>query len=379
MIRTLPAGYKGPLAVGDTVLCSFDACGSHCTSCNTGYPAACHSFFPRIFWGLKLDGSTTDCYADADKKEKINLGFFGQSSFMRTGIVNLGSMIKVDAGLPLPLLCAFGCGIMTGFGTVLNKLLPAPEKSFSHLPDYASLNLPKVANIADPSPKTIVIFGMGAVGMGAVVGARVAKIANIIAVDMVDERLQLAKEAGATHVISAKLSAEDLLAEIKKISPDGAGANLSLEASGSGAALKNAIECLAPLGKCAGVGAPKPGLTIDIDMNAMVATNRTYMGVLLGTCLPAAISCSSLPSYACACIPRRRLQHFHSPALHGRPLQAGRFCNHGKGATMQRHGNERIADPRPYPQLVKTYKPENMEQALADSKSGKVVKPVIAW
>jgi aryl-alcohol dehydrogenase len=114
-IRKLPSAYKGPLSVGDDVLCSFDACGKHCTSCKTGYPAACHSFFPRIFWGLRQDGSTTDCYADEEQKEKINMGFFGQSSFMRTGIVNLGSMVKVDHGLPLHLMCAFGCGIMTGF------------------------------------------------------------------------------------------------------------------------------------------------------------------------------------------------------------------------------------------------------------------------
>ena len=92
IIKSLPSGYKGELSVGDTVLCSFNACGTQCTSCKTGYPAACHQFFTRIFFGLKPDGSTTDSYAEEEKTSKVNLGFFGQSSFMQYGVVSLESV-----------------------------------------------------------------------------------------------------------------------------------------------------------------------------------------------------------------------------------------------------------------------------------------------
>lgn len=92
IVKHLPAGYKGNLSLGDTVLCSFNPCESHCTCCKTGYPSSCHMFFPRIFAGLKLGGSTTDCYSDQERKQKINLGFFGQLSFMNHGIVHQTSV-----------------------------------------------------------------------------------------------------------------------------------------------------------------------------------------------------------------------------------------------------------------------------------------------
>jgi aryl-alcohol dehydrogenase len=191
-------------------------------------------------------------------------------------------MIKVDDGLPLHLICAFGCGLMTGLGTVINKLLPPKVKTFSHLPDYAELGLPPVQDLADDSPKTIAIFGIGAVGVGAIVGAKLAKIKNIIAVDVIAEKKSIAIEAGATHFVNARVSTEELVKQIKEISYDGAGANMTVEASGSDVALSNAMACLAPLGKCAGVGAPAMGVTHSFDVNNSIACNLTYQGVLLG-------------------------------------------------------------------------------------------------
>lgn len=191
-------------------------------------------------------------------------------------------MTKVDADLSLELVCAYSCGIMTGFGTVLNRLLPEKERTFTHLPGYSEFDLSVKKAIPDNFAKTLVIFGLGAVGIGAIVGARLSKIHNIIAVDINEAKANLAMEAGATHFLSGGVSTEELVKQIKEISPDKAGANMTLEASGSKIALANAIACLAPRGKCAGVGAPAIGLTIDVDMNAMLANNLTYTGVLLG-------------------------------------------------------------------------------------------------
>jgi aryl-alcohol dehydrogenase len=193
-------------------------------------------------------------------------------------------MIKVDSDLPLHLICAFSCGIMTGFGAVVNKLMPPKEKTFNHLPGYSDLKLAPAQAVADTSSKTIVIFGIGAVGVGSIVGAKLAKIDNIIAVDVIPEKESIAKEAGATHYLNGRSSTEELVKQIKEISADGAGANMTLEASGSEVALANAIACLAPQGKCAGVGAPAMGMAISIDMNTMVANSLVYMGVLLGDC-----------------------------------------------------------------------------------------------
>ncbi|UZJ53775.1 hypothetical protein CBS101457_003095 [Exobasidium rhododendri] len=331
VIKSLPKGYQGEYSVGDTVLCSYNACGNDCTSCKTGSPAACHKFFTRIFFGLKDDGSTTDAYTTVDRSSKVNLGFFGQSSFMQYGV-----MTKVDSDIPLHLVCAFGCGIMSGFGTVLNKLLPAKEKSFSHLPDYATLNLASPESVTDSTEKTIVIFGIGAVGVGAIVGAKLAKIKNIIAVDVIDSKSILAKEAGATHFLNAKMSTEELTKQVKEISADGAGANMSLEASGALIAITNAIACLAPQGKCASIGAPALGQTVAVDINSFVANTTTYMGVLLGD----------------------SVNHIFLPYM----------------LALFKRGDFDIMK-----KLVTKYKPEDVGQALQDMKEGKVIKPVIVW
>jgi len=125
--------------------------------------------------GRRLDGSTPI----RRNGEEVNACFFGQSSFATYSIATENNCIKVADDAPIELLGPLGCGIQTGAGTVLNALQPAPGSS-------------------------IAIFGVGSVGLSAVMAAKASGCLKIIAVDRNPPRLQLARELGAPDIIDAR-------------------------------------------------------------------------------------------------------------------------------------------------------------------------------
>src|SRR5690606_23794742 len=114
--------------------------------------------------------------------------FFGQSSFATYAVAHARNVVKVEANGDLALLGPLGCGIQTGAGTVLNRLRPK-------------------------SGAAIAVFGCGAVGLSAVMAAVIAGCQDIVAVDLHDNRLELAKELGATHTVNG--GKVDTVAEIR--------------------------------------------------------------------------------------------------------------------------------------------------------------------
>ncbi len=115
-----------------------------------------------------MDGSTTHT-RDGDP---VYGSFFGQSSFAQHAIAYADNCVVVDPDLDLTLLAPYGCGFQTGAGTVLNVLRPGPDDS-------------------------LVVFGVGAVGLAAVVAARAAGVGTVVAVDLLDARLGVAERYGA--------------------------------------------------------------------------------------------------------------------------------------------------------------------------------------
>lgn len=140
------------------------------------------------FGGGRLDGSTSACACGSD--HAIHDHFFGQSSFSTYTIANERNVVKVAKQAPLELLGPLGCGIQTGAGSVLNALKVEAGSSFA-------------------------AFGAGAVGLAAVMAAKVAGATTIIAVDVTPSRLELALELGATHVINSR--EEDPVQRIQSI------------------------------------------------------------------------------------------------------------------------------------------------------------------
>ena len=160
---------------GDAVVLSYDYCGS-CQFCSINKPAFCSSF-SRI----NMVGDTGNLYSSVTIPSQRVFGkFFGQSSLASLGVVaercvvNITDMVRNKQELKM--FAPLGCGFQTGAGAVTVTANAGP-------------------------PDVVVVTGIGAVGLGAIVAARVAKCKRIIAVDRVESRLTLAVELGATHIV----------------------------------------------------------------------------------------------------------------------------------------------------------------------------------
>ncbi len=284
------------LAVGDHVVLSFDSCGT-CDNCAKGQRAYCETFLPRNLVGRDLDGSTT--VTDAAGNE-VAARWFGQSSLATHCIASTRNAVKVDAELPIELFGPLGCGIQTGAGSVLLALRVQPNTS-------------------------LVVFGSGAVGLAAVMAAVVAGATTIIAVDLHESRLALARELGATHVLRG--DQPDLISEIQSIT--GAGAHYSVDTTGVPSVMQSAVTCLRMTGVCGYVGVQIGN--IEFDGSALLG--KTVVGILEGSADP----------------------HTFIPRLI-ELWRAGRF---------------------PFDRLITNYRLDQVNEAEQSSLSGGAIKPVL--
>ncbi|MCA8218089.1 NAD(P)-dependent alcohol dehydrogenase [Burkholderia cepacia] len=288
------------LAVGDHVVLTYGACG-HCPSCVGGHGAYCRHFFGLNFGGGDADGQTA---IRDEQGQPLHDHFFAQSSFASYALARENNAIKVPPEAPLELLGPLGCGIQTGAGAVINSLAVRAGSSFAS-------------------------FGAGAVGMSAVMAARVAGATTIIAVDIVPSRLALALELGATHTINSK--EVDVVDAIRQIT--GGGVDYALESTGLPAVLSQGIEALGSRGTIGVVGAPKLGTKAEFDVNNLLLGGRSIRGIVEGDSVPQTF------------IPQLVQLHLQ-----------GRF---------------------PFDRLVKFYPLEQINQAAEDSSSGITLKPIL--
>jgi aryl-alcohol dehydrogenase len=241
------------VAPGDHVALSYGSCGS-CPTCVVGRPWVCHDFWGRNFGATRPDGSTALSGGGRD----IHSHFFGQSSFSTHAIATERSVVRLDPDVPLDLVAPFGCGIQTGAGAVLNALRPRAGAS-------------------------IAVFGVGTVGLSAVMAARVAGATTIIAIDPRPARLELARELGATHMIEP--SQVDPVEAIRELT-GGAGADFAIDAAGLPQVVQQAVYGTGPGGVCCLIGAPPFGTEVSLDINQVLAVGRTIRGIVEGESVP---------------------------------------------------------------------------------------------
>jgi aryl-alcohol dehydrogenase len=237
------------VAPGDKVLLSFTSCG-RCLACRDGHPAYCDTWLPsNLIAGVRDDGTATVTRDGA----AVGGHFFGQSSFAQHALADERSVVRVDAEADLELLAPLGCGVQTGFGSVWNILRPQ-------------------------SGATLAVFGTGAVGLAALMAANLLPLAGIIAVDRVQERLDLAAELGASATVHA--AHEDVAARIRELT-GGRGVDCAVETTAVPAVLRTAVDALAVRGTVAVVGAPPLGTEVNLDVQGLLPGKRV-VGVTLG-------------------------------------------------------------------------------------------------
>ncbi|WP_033294149.1 NAD(P)-dependent alcohol dehydrogenase [Amycolatopsis jejuensis] len=232
---------------GDHVVLSYYFCGE-CRNCIVGARSYCLRLFACNFGGSRLDGSTTLSRGP----EKLHSNFFSQSSWATRALVNARNVVKVRKDVPLELFGPLGCGVQTGAGAVLNSLEARPGSA-------------------------IAVFGTGGVGLSAVMAAGIAGCLTIIAVDVNESRLALARDLGATHTLNPVT--DDVVAGIQEIT--GGGAHYSIETTARPEVFRQAVDSLGLRGVCGLIGAAPMGTEATFDMNNILF-GRTVRGIVSG-------------------------------------------------------------------------------------------------
>ena len=241
------------VAVGDHVVLSFGSCGV-CANCQSGRYGYCPDLYGRNFSGARPDGSTTCCDAHG---APVSGYFFSQSSFGDLALATERNVVKIPSDVPIEIMGPLGCGIQTGAGAVINALKPGAGTS-------------------------IAIFGAGSVGLAAVMAAKVVGCAQIIVIDLIEQRLALAKELGATHTING--GSDNVVATIQTLT-GGEGVQYSLEATGLPKVVRQAVDCLRLTGICGIIGVAPLGTEVSLDMNGLLF-GRTVRGIIEGDSIP---------------------------------------------------------------------------------------------
>ena len=237
---------------GDHVVMAYPWCGE-CPNCRTLRQTYCTQANKLKHGGTRADGSTLHSL----NGKPVYGAFFQQSSFGNFTIANERFAVKIRDDVPLEHVCALACGGQTGAGAVLNVMKPQPGDAFA-------------------------VFGVGAVGLSGLMAAKIAGCDPIIAVDVHEHRLALARELGATHTINHS-GRIDVVAEIRKIT--GLGARFTLETSAIAAVLREAVEALMPAGTCVLLGSARAGTEVTFE-SPFLQNGRTVRGVIQGDSVP---------------------------------------------------------------------------------------------
>jgi aryl-alcohol dehydrogenase len=240
------------LAAGDHVIMSYPWCGT-CANCKQRRMSYCLRGSDLKHKGTRADGTTLHSKDGAP----VYGAFFQQSSFGTFALTQECYAVKVRKDAPLELLGPLACSGQTGAGAVFNVIKPKPGDGFA-------------------------VFGAGAVGLSALMAAKISGCDPIVAVDIHDHRLALARELGATHVINHN-ACGDVVGEIRKIA--GGGARYSLETTAVPAVIREAIECLMPAGTCVLLGSARKGSEVSFEM-PFLQHGRVVRGVVQGDSNP---------------------------------------------------------------------------------------------
>ncbi len=262
VIDQVGAGVQG-LAVGDRVALSYNSCG-HCAACTDHAPQYCEHIALLNFAGVDFDpatGAMTPPFQTVDGGP-LFANFFGQSSFAPYAIAHARNTVKIPDALPFHLAAPLGCGMQTGAGAVFNTLAAKPGQS-------------------------LVVYGVGAVGLAAIMAAHAIGMAPIVAVDRVPQRLALARDLGATHAELAGDGLAERLAAIAPAPPPGTGAafDAAIDTTGLASVVSAAIATLGARGTMVVIGISAPGARADFDLAGFLGGKR-IVGIIEGDADP---------------------------------------------------------------------------------------------
>ncbi|MCU5783076.1 alcohol dehydrogenase [Alcanivorax balearicus MACL04] len=248
------------LEIGDHVVFSFvPSCGT-CDYCLDGRAALCAPGAAANNEGTLLGGGLR-----LHQNEHTVNHHLGVSGFAEYAVTSRRSAVKVNKDLPFDIAAVFGCAVLTGVGAVVHT---------------AGLR----------AGQSVLVVGLGGVGLSAVLGAVAGGARQIIAADIAQDKLDMAKSLGATHVVNSR--DEDAVEQVKAIS--GGGVDIAAEFAGVGPALEFAFAATGKGGKTVTAGLPHPSTRMAVSPVQLVAEERSLLGSYLGGHVPAL----DIPEYA---------------------------------------------------------------------------------
>lgn len=234
------------LRVGDRVIFSFRPNCGRCSYCVSGVPVLCngHPGSRR----LQCDGTSRVSVGGRPAFVASRLGTFAEQV-----VCPEEQAIPAGSGILPEIAALIACCVTTGVCAVTNA-----------------------AQV--PAGSTVTVIGCGGVGLNVVQGARLVGASQIIAIDVLDDKLEYAREFGATHTINASRS--DVAREVRSLTAGGA--DFAFEAVGLAQAIEQALECVRPGGKAVIVGLAPDGERARINAYQLVSEQKTLMGTAFG-------------------------------------------------------------------------------------------------
>jgi S-(hydroxymethyl)glutathione dehydrogenase/alcohol dehydrogenase len=232
------------IEVGDhVVLTTLGNCG-HCEMCDRGKPTHCRQTIGKL-------------HRPFFRGEQKVFQFANTGVFTETTIVKANQAVPIDKRVPFEVASLIGCGVITGVGAVFNRA--------------------KVSH-----GQSVVVIGVGGIGLNVIQGARLSDALPIIAVDTNSKKEQLALDFGATHFVNAA-EVDDTVAAIKQICPNGV--DFSFECVGAAPLIRQAVDMLDVGGTMVMLGVPKFGTEASYLVSDMYV-DKTIMGCRYGTARP---------------------------------------------------------------------------------------------
>ena len=242
------------LSIGDPVMLNWAIPCGHCFHCLLGNYTICEK---HSISAPGKQGQTEKSFLNGDPIDRS----FSLGTMATHSVVRKEAVVKIDVDIPFTSAAIVGCGVMTGYGSVVNA---AKVKAGS----------------------SVAVIGCGGVGLNVIQGARIAGAERIIAIDINSNRLQMAKEFGATHFIQPAEEDRDLsraAQEVKDLT-EGRGADYGFECTGNPALGAAPLRVVRHAGKAIQVSGIEQDLTIDMEL---FEWDKVYLNPLYGKCNPA--------------------------------------------------------------------------------------------
>ena len=240
------------LAVGDHVAMVFMPSCGHCNPCAEGRPALCEPGAAANGRGELLTGGRRIRHDGQPLNHHL-----GCSAFADRAVVSRRSLVKIDPALSFAEAALFGCAVLTGVGAVVNT-----------------------ARIK--AGQSAVVVGLGGVGLASVLGALASGASPVVAVDLSEDKLALARTLGPVQTVNA--SDPDAVDQVRALT--GGGGDFVFEMAGSVRALEAAWKMTRRGGTTITAGLPPPDAALPVNVVSLVGEERTLKGSYIGTCVP---------------------------------------------------------------------------------------------